>query len=877
LFADVLEHLKDPWTAFSRAVDFLREDGTLIVSVPNVAHSSILLALLHDQFILDDTGLLDRTHLRFFTFESAKKLCRHPALDLYEMNATYRHAVQTEVFKHAPPVPSELIDLVSRKLHGDIFQYIFYLKKRSADSTKAVKVVNKIVPHDLFEQQLNLVEPEAFWAEAADGFVAENRVAASFNRENCEFALKLPPRAPCDPLWLRFDPCSVSAILEIQDIRLHMQDRDRKLSVYSHNGANFTENILIFDQTDPKIVIRIDNPEQAFRISIKIDFLTINWVPSKKQHAMEHYWERRRVPNIPRMMTDPLQNGAGARYHSICEQRIAYLNTRVQELEKKETELYQLNAKVQELEKKETELYQLNAKVQELEKKEIEFYAAYKALKEERDRLQEKFSHRAVMFAYRLNQVQHSAKWLLLLPVFILASPAIFAGIVLRGKRRIPIILARARELMNLLKNKKRLKLEMRYPKITKPVGFEQVYMLRHKLRTIPVRRIKAPQEVIRFNILVPTLRPEIIFGGYISLLHFVKRLSRKDCVIRIVICDDPELTKIRLIKKWTHKADIQHLLSVSDFDNLDGYSESAPFPVCEQDRFIAYSGWEGLIAHQLVAYTNYKKFIFFIQEYEPIFHDENAIKAVLQSAYYLPHFPIFNTRILHNHFVQDKLGIYSDAYATGKGIRDEDHMVFEHAIADLIPPSSDELEKRTIRKLLFYARPEPHAGRNLYALGMLALGRALEKGLFKGAWEFWGIGTFAEDYEVQLDAYHTMKIVQRIPQKDYEQFLKNFDVGFSLMMAPHPSILPFEMAAAGLVVVTNEYRHRNRNVIAGISNNILPCRLTLDSIAEALGAAARKSADYNSRVKDYGVDWNRSWDNAFSDEFLESFISKVS
>ena len=72
--ADVLEHLKYPAAALRGVKNFLKPEGYVVVSLPNVAHLSIRLAILAGRFPYAETGLLDRTHLRFFTRESAEKL-----------------------------------------------------------------------------------------------------------------------------------------------------------------------------------------------------------------------------------------------------------------------------------------------------------------------------------------------------------------------------------------------------------------------------------------------------------------------------------------------------------------------------------------------------------------------------------------------------------------------------------------------------------------------------------------------------------------------------------------------------------------------------------------------------------------------------------
>jgi 2-polyprenyl-3-methyl-5-hydroxy-6-metoxy-1,4-benzoquinol methylase len=70
LFGDVLEHLRQPERALSHARALLAPGGVVISSIPNVAHYSIRASLLEGNFEYADSGILDRTHLRFFTKKS---------------------------------------------------------------------------------------------------------------------------------------------------------------------------------------------------------------------------------------------------------------------------------------------------------------------------------------------------------------------------------------------------------------------------------------------------------------------------------------------------------------------------------------------------------------------------------------------------------------------------------------------------------------------------------------------------------------------------------------------------------------------------------------------------------------------------------------
>jgi len=81
LCLDVLEHLIDPWTTASRLARLLKPGGVLIASVPNVRHFRVVLPLLlRGRWEYQQSGLMDRTHLRFFTEHSATELLRQAGL-----------------------------------------------------------------------------------------------------------------------------------------------------------------------------------------------------------------------------------------------------------------------------------------------------------------------------------------------------------------------------------------------------------------------------------------------------------------------------------------------------------------------------------------------------------------------------------------------------------------------------------------------------------------------------------------------------------------------------------------------------------------------------------------------------------------------------
>jgi methionine biosynthesis protein MetW len=74
IFADVLEHLRDPWAILTNVRAWLSSDGRVITSVPNVAHWSMRWSLLRGHWDYTDGYLMDRTHLRWFTQRTLRQM-----------------------------------------------------------------------------------------------------------------------------------------------------------------------------------------------------------------------------------------------------------------------------------------------------------------------------------------------------------------------------------------------------------------------------------------------------------------------------------------------------------------------------------------------------------------------------------------------------------------------------------------------------------------------------------------------------------------------------------------------------------------------------------------------------------------------------------
>jgi 2-polyprenyl-3-methyl-5-hydroxy-6-metoxy-1,4-benzoquinol methylase len=88
VFSDVLEHVYDPRTVLEKYVDFVKPGGKVLISLPNAVVWTNRLSLLFGRVEYTDTGVMDRTHIRFFTFRTAKRLVRAAGLSLDRVAST---------------------------------------------------------------------------------------------------------------------------------------------------------------------------------------------------------------------------------------------------------------------------------------------------------------------------------------------------------------------------------------------------------------------------------------------------------------------------------------------------------------------------------------------------------------------------------------------------------------------------------------------------------------------------------------------------------------------------------------------------------------------------------------------------------------------
>jgi 2-polyprenyl-3-methyl-5-hydroxy-6-metoxy-1,4-benzoquinol methylase len=124
LAGDVLEHCSKPELVLLQLHDLLLPNGCVVISLSNIAHGDVRLSLLTGQFKYSDTGLLDRTHLRFFTRETIDIFLEENNFEVAEVFASTASIGTTEFGLPRSDVPTEAIRFVESDRDSTVYQYI---------------------------------------------------------------------------------------------------------------------------------------------------------------------------------------------------------------------------------------------------------------------------------------------------------------------------------------------------------------------------------------------------------------------------------------------------------------------------------------------------------------------------------------------------------------------------------------------------------------------------------------------------------------------------------------------------------------------------------------------------------------------------------
>jgi 2-polyprenyl-3-methyl-5-hydroxy-6-metoxy-1,4-benzoquinol methylase len=126
VFGDVLEHLLDPWNILAKFKQIMSPNGYCVACIPNISHWTILAGLIHGEWNYADSGLLDKTHLRFFTKKTMIELFQNTGWQVEALTARIIFPQETEQAMSVltPLAPSFGLTTEEVKENLTVFQWV---------------------------------------------------------------------------------------------------------------------------------------------------------------------------------------------------------------------------------------------------------------------------------------------------------------------------------------------------------------------------------------------------------------------------------------------------------------------------------------------------------------------------------------------------------------------------------------------------------------------------------------------------------------------------------------------------------------------------------------------------------------------------------
>ncbi len=334
--------------------------------------------------------------------------------------------------------------------------------------------------------------------------------------------------------------------------------------------------------------------------------------------------------------------------------------------------------------------------------------------------------------------------------------------------------------------------------------------------------------------LLLPTLDQRSFYGGTATALFVAARLALKtNRKLKIVqTLKTGHATKLaEFLNTNTSSSftdnDIK-VISVADRrHNIYGYLSMLP-----DDIFIASAWWDAYLLDQLPLSN---KFIYLVQDFEPIFYNNSDNYILSESTYRKDSFvPLCNTKLMSDFMKERK---YNDSFAAGAPY-------FEPAVSRAQTGFVTKKKPGEKKRLFLYGRPDVH--RNLFFTALNSVDYALKAGFLKvGEWDLCMAGQDGVP-DIELSSGVKIRNLGKMDMDEYVSFSKSVDIAVSLMMAPHPNYPTLEFASIGSAVVTTKYA--NKRDLSMYSKNIMTSDIGVESIAGAIKRAA--SLSYAQRIK---------------------------
>ena len=193
---DVLEHTTKSELILLQLQELLEEDGYVVASIPNIAHGDVRLTMLEGNFPYAESGLLDKTHLQFFTRSSVKELFNDNGFHIAEIYHTIVALGQTELQVNLSSFDAGIVDYVRNAKDSNVYQFIIKafpkpgVKMSSAQPSKNTPPLSDISADEI-QLELGLLKKKMRILENDKVVLENDKVVLENSNRNSQSQLTL--------------------------------------------------------------------------------------------------------------------------------------------------------------------------------------------------------------------------------------------------------------------------------------------------------------------------------------------------------------------------------------------------------------------------------------------------------------------------------------------------------------------------------------------------------------------------------------------------------------------------------------------------------------------------------------------------------------
>ena len=396
-------------------------------------------------------------------------------------------------------------------------------------------------------------------------------------------------------------------------------------------------------------------------------------------------------------------------------------------------------------------------------------------------------------------------------------------------------------------------------------VDKELLELSMNRIYDLPQVEISTKREKT-LNVLVPAFDFHSISAGFFGVFQSALFFKRLGYNVRLVMFDNFYFNYEEAKSKFKNYPGLESLFDEVEVEYIG--ERKKPLLVSKHDTSLATVWYSAYFAKKIQDKCDGNPFFYLIQDYETHFYPGSTNALLAEQTYFMNYNAMFSTEPLKDYFMQHNIGGIID--------RKLDYIVYNNCCSCHLPSYTgfkNQYNNKHKKRLVFYSRPV--VNRNMYELGALLIIKAVEKGILDpDEWDFYGVGLGDANLLLKKGLY--LQQMPRMNLKDYIESISNYDLGITLMASSHPSLLPFDLAGSGCVVLTNTCYAKTGEYLSGISKNIISCEADLNKLLDHLKIAVSRVEKLEDRYR-YALEMKfpRTWDETWTERHKQ-WVNKL-